>query len=259
MKTQTNYLRIFAATLFLTIPLAPAMGLSQEVNTAKLILKEMSDYITSHSSLELTFDSNIEVITPQLEKLQFTNSGSALLSRPDKLYAHRMSGHADVTLYYDGKTVSIHEKKVNGYVQFDAPASIDQLIESLREGEGIALPGGDLLLSNVYEVLIAETMEAKYVGRGFIDGRECEHLAFRNFDTDWQIWVEASDTPVPCKMVVTSKTMNSAPQYTLHVKSWNTAVTPKQDFFVFTPPSGAKELTHKALIGFDELPPDTTE
>lgn len=259
MKTLTRCCRFYAVTLFLAIALVPVNGLSQEENAAKSILKDMSDFITSHSSIELTFDSDIEVITPQLEKLQFTNSGTALLSRPDKLYAHRMSGHADVTLYFDGKTVSIYEKQVNGYVQFDAPDSIDQLIESLREGEGIALPGGDFLLSNVYEVLIAETMEAKYIGRGFIDGRECEHLAFRNFDTDWQIWVEASDTPVPCKMVVTSKTMNNAPQYTLHVKSWNTAITPKQDFFVFTPPAGAKELNHEALIGFDELPPDTTE
>ena len=259
MKTQTKCFRIFAVSLFLAIALVPVNGLSQEENVAKSILKDMSDYITSHSSVELTFDSDIEIITPQLEKIQFTNSGTALLSRPDKLYAHRMSGHADVTLYFDGKTVSIYEKKINGYVQFDAPGSIDQLIESLRDGDGVALPGGDLLLSNVYEVLIVESLEAKYIGRGFIDGRECEHLAFRNFDTDWQIWVEAGDTPVPCKMVVTSKTMNSAPQYTLHIKSWNTAVTPKQDFFVFTPPAGAQELTHDALIGFDELPPDTTE
>lgn len=259
MKTPTTLFRIFTINLLLVIAFVPVNVLSQEENAAKSTLKSMSDYISNQSSIELTFDSDIEIITPQLEKIQFTNSGTALLSRPDKLYAHRMSGHADVTLFFNGKTVSIYEKQVDGYVQFDAPGSIDQLIESLREGQGVALPGGDLLLSNPYDVLIAETLEAKYIGRGFIDGRACDHLAFRNFDTDWQIWVEAGDNPIPCKMVVTSKTMNSAPQYTLHVKSWNATVTPKQDFFVFTPPAGAQELKHDALIGFDELPPDTTE
>jgi hypothetical protein len=223
------------------------------------IFKRMSDYIVSQGSIELTFNSDIEIITPQLEKIQFTNSGTALLSRPNNLYAHRTTAHADVKLFYDGKTVSIYEKKVNGYVQFDAPDSIDQFVEEMREGEGIALPGADLLLTNSYDVLIADTMEAKYIGRGVIDGRECEHLAFRNFDTDWQLWVQAGDKPIPCKMVITSKTMNSAPQYTLHVKSWNEVVAPEQDFFDFTPPAGAKELNHDALIGFDELPPDTTE
>ena len=33
---------------------------------------------------------DIEIITPGLEKIQFTNSGGALLRRPDKLHAHRV-------------------------------------------------------------------------------------------------------------------------------------------------------------------------
>ena len=56
---------------------------------ARSILKVMSDYVISQKTIELTFDSDIEVIMPQLEKIQFTNSGSLQLSRPDKLHAHR--------------------------------------------------------------------------------------------------------------------------------------------------------------------------
>ena len=48
-------------------------------------------------------------------------------------------------------------------------------------------------------------------------------LAFRNADTDWQLWVEVGDRPIPRKMVITSKTINSAPQYTLRVKKWKTS------------------------------------
>jgi len=40
--------------------------------------------------------ANIEVITPELEKIQFTNSGEAMLRRPDRLRAHRVGGYADV-------------------------------------------------------------------------------------------------------------------------------------------------------------------
>lgn len=244
---------------FLAIVLAPVLlfagpGLQAQENDAKAILKAMSDYVGSQQTIELTFDSAIEVITPQLEKIQFTNSGEALLSRPDKLRAHRMSGHADVALYFDGKTASIFSEGLNGYIHFDAQGTVDQLIEALRAGHGVALPGADLLLSNAYEVLVADVLEAKYIGRGIIDGRECEHLAFRNFDTDWQLWVEAGDKPVPRKMVITSKTLNSAPQYTLRVKSWNTGVEPAADAFAFTPPAGAQELGPDALIGLDELP-----
>lgn len=237
---------------------APARAQPQ-ASDAKAILKTMSDYVSSQQTLELTFDSDIEVITPQLEKIQFTNSGEALINRPDKLRAHRVGGYADVAMFFDGKTVSILGNHINAYAQFDAPGSVDQLLESLRAGHGIALPGADLLLSNSYDVLVAGVIEAKYIGRGVIDGLECEHLAFRNHDTDWQLWVEVGEKPIPRKLVITSKTLNSAPQYTLRVKSWKTDVAPAADAFTFTPPPGAEKLSSDALIELDELPPSAPE
>jgi hypothetical protein len=60
-------------------------------------------------------------------------------------------------------------------------------------------------------------------------------------------------------MVITSKTLNSAPQYTLRVKGWKTGVQPAPDAFAFVPPSGAKELSPDDLIELDELPPGKQE
>jgi hypothetical protein len=243
-----------AWVLVATFAAAPAVSLAQE-DDATAILKTMSDYVGSQQTIELTFDSAIEIITPQLEKIQFTNSGGALLRRPDKLHAHRVGGYADVEMFYDGKTTSVYGKHVNGYARFEAPGSVDDLIHALREGHGIALPGADLLLTNSYEVLAEDIQEAKHIGRGFIDGVECEHLAFRNFDTDWQLWVAVGSKPVPRKMVITSKTLNSAPQYTLRIKEWKTDVTPAEDAFTFLPPAGAEKLSPEELIELDELPP----
>jgi len=246
------------AVLLAAIAVAPAKAQAQ-ASDAKSILKAMSDYVSSQKTIELGFDSDIEVITPQLEKIQFTNSGEALLSRPDKLRAHRVGGYADVAMFFDGKTVSVWGKHINGYAQFDAPGTVDQLIHALRAGHGIALPGADLLLSNSYEVLVAGVKESKYIGRGVIDGLECEHLAFRNFDTDWQLWVEVGEKPIPRKLVITSKTLNNAPQYTLRIKNWKTGVEPKPNEFAFAPPAGAQKLSPDALIELDELPQGAPE
>jgi hypothetical protein len=252
--------RTILAALF-SLPLAGLSLVSAEATESdpKSILKTMSDYISSQKTIELAFDSDIEIITPHLEKIQFTNSGEALLNRPDKLRAHRVSGHADVTMVFDGKTVSITSKKDNGYAQFEASGTVDQLIEALRKGHGVALPGADLLLTNSYDTLVADVKEAKYIGRGIIDGIECEHLAFRNFDTDWQLWVEVGNTPIPRKLVVTSKTLNSAPQYTIRIKSLKTGIEPAKDAFAFIPQAGSKKLNPEDLIGLDELPPENPE
>jgi hypothetical protein len=226
-----------------------------QAGDAKSILKAMSDYLSSQKTIELTFDSDIEIITPELEKIQFTNSGETLFQRPNKIRAHRVGGYADVALFFDGKTVSVYGKHANTYAQFESPGTIDQLIEALRQGHGVALPGADLLLSNPYETLMTGVRDARHIGRGVIDGRECEHLAFRNFDTDWQIWIEVGKNPIPRKLVITSKTMNSAPQYTLRIKAWQAGGEPARNAFVFTPPAKAQKLSPDALIDLDELPP----
>jgi len=258
MKTRGVLFAMLALLLVAPIALA-SDGAKPQGSEANSILKKMSEYVSNQKTIEFTFDSDIEIITPQLEKIQFTNSGGALLNRPDKLRAHRVGGYADMALYFDGKTVTIFGKNINGYAQFDAPGTVDQLIEAMRQGLGVALPGADLLLSNAYEVLVAGVKEAKHIGLGVVDGRECEHLAFRNFDMDWQIWVEVGKSPIPRKLVITSKTLNNAPQYTLRVKTWKTDVRPEADAFKFVPPAGAKQLSSDALIELDELPPGAEE
>jgi len=51
---------------------------------AAKVLKAMTDYTAAQKSISATFDSDIEVVTPELEKVQFTSSGKLQLTRPDK-------------------------------------------------------------------------------------------------------------------------------------------------------------------------------
>ena len=221
---------------------------------AKAVLNSMSDYVTGQKTIELTFDSDIEVITPDLEKIQFTNSGEVLLRRPDKMHAHRVGGYSDVELFFNGKTVSIFGRSANSYATFEVRGTVDQLIDALRSGHGIALPGADLLLSNAADVLLADVTQARYMGRGVIDGVQCEHLAFRNADTDWQLWIEVGTRPIPRKMVITSKAVNGAPQYTVRVKQWEAGGEAAPDAFVFARRSSAEKHRPDQLVELDELP-----
>ena len=224
----------------------------------QIILKSMSDYLASQKTISLSFDADIEVITPEIQKIQFASSGHVQLSRPDKIHADRSGGYANVELVSDGKTATVYAKDVNSFAQVDAPSSIDQLFDKLREKLNVALPGVDLLMSNPYDVLTSDVYGGKHIGRGVIGGVECEHLAYRGKDTDWQIWIEVGDRPIPHKYVITSKAMAGAPQYTLRISDWNTA-QPSASGFVFTPPAGAKKIEVGALPPIDEVPPSEPE
>jgi hypothetical protein len=240
---------LVAATAF-CMPRAQA----QKADDAEQILKSMSDYVASQKNISLAYDSDVEVITSELEKIQFNSSGKVLLSRPDKVRATRTGGYADFEIVFDGKTVSGLGKNVNAYTQLEAAGSIDQLIAKLRGMNLLTAPGADLLGTHVFDDLMADVIVAKHIGRGVIDGVECEHLAFRDLDVDWQLWVEVGDRPIPRKYVITSKGVGAAPQYTLRIKEWKTDAPMSADAFTFTPPQGAKKVALDELGNIDEVP-----
>ena len=240
---------IIVGMLFAAIAFFPAMAKADDANK---ILKAMSDFMTSQKAFSLTYDSDIEVITTDLQKIQFTSSGQVQAIRPDKLRATRTGGYKDVELVFDGKTLSVSSKFSNTFAQLDAPGSIDQVVGLLRDKYAVTAPGTDLLFSNPFDILTANITDAKHIGQGVIDGVECEHLAFRTPETDWQIWIERGARPIPRKYVITSKDVTAAPQYTLRIKEWRPDAA--ADAFAFKPPQGAKKVAFKALQ-IDEVPP----
>ena len=169
--------------------------MAQPRSDAKSVLKAMY-YMSSQKTIEITFDSAIEVITPQLEKIQFTNSNEMLLNAPDKLRAHRVGGYADVALYFDGKTVSVFGKHINGYAQFDAPGTVDHLIETLV-GPWCRVAGREPSPARIPMTSSLPGSRNPSISTVASSMAWCGHLAFRNFDTDWQLWVEVGKEAHP--------------------------------------------------------------
>src|ERR1700751_1563158 len=141
------------ATTASVIVLAAAACSDARADDSGALLKAMADYTAAQKSITASFDSDIEVLTPELQKIQFTSSGQLKMTRPDKLRVKRTGGYADVDLVYDGKTVSLYGNNAKAYVQADAPGSIEQLVDAIQAKSGAAMPGTDLLLSNAYDAL----------------------------------------------------------------------------------------------------------
>jgi hypothetical protein len=92
---------------------------SAQNGDAEKLLKGMADYIASQKALAVTFDSDIEVITNNLQKIQFTSSGQVQLSRPDKLRATRTGGYRDVEIVFDSKILTVNNKDGKDYAQLE--------------------------------------------------------------------------------------------------------------------------------------------
>src|ERR1700761_802221 len=153
-----------AVVAIAVIAFGPSAHAEKNASAVKT-LKEMSDYVASQKTLAVTFDSDIEVITSELQKIQFTSSGQVQLSRPDQLRATRTGGYNDVELVFDGKMLTNNSKDRNICAQVDSPGSVDQLIGQLRDKYAVIAPGGDLLLSRSFDEMMADVIDAMDVGR----------------------------------------------------------------------------------------------
>lgn len=217
----------------------------ESTKNAKALVKAMSDYLAAQKAISLSYDSAFEVVTDQRQKLQLATSGTVDMVRPDKIRTTRKSGFSDTEMVFDGKTVSFLGKGKNAYIQAEAPGTVDNLIDQLRDKFHRQLPGADLLGSNVYDSLMTDVTDVKDLGSGVINGKECDHLAFRAKDTDWQIWIAQGPAPYPCRYVITSKGVDQAPQFTMTIRDWKAGGAAGD--FSFKPPAGATKLDVKDL------------
>lgn len=218
---------------------------------AREILKAMTDYLAAQQSLSFDVDSSVEIVTTDDQKLTIASSGSIVMQRPDKVHLLRRGGFATVEMIFDGKTLSVLNREANIYGQSDLPGTVDLLVDTLRDEYQRPLPAADLLGSDAGTVLLADVTEVKDLGSGVIRGEECDHLAFRTPEVDWQVWISQGDVPHPCRFVITSKSTPGWPEYTLEFSAWGSGAIESE--FTFEAPAGATKAELKDIPDLDEV------
>ena len=129
------------------------------------------------------------------------------------------------------------------------------LIDELQNTYDRPLPASVLLSSNPYDELIQGVINVKDLGSGVIGGTECDYLALRTKDLDWQIWIAQGNRPYPCKYVITSKDVDKQPQYSIQIRDWKTGTDAVLDDFAFNNSTNAEQIAPEDIQSkMSELP-----
>src|SRR5262245_65080406 len=83
------------ATVFAVVAIvgmAPMSAVRADETHAKSLLKAMSDYLAAQQAISFEYDTTLEIVTTQKQKLGLASSGTMILNRPDKLHATRTGG-----------------------------------------------------------------------------------------------------------------------------------------------------------------------
>src|SRR5215470_18009778 len=117
IKAPVRNATLWAIGLALAVAIAGAADKSTTApaENAKRLLKSMSDYMAAQKAISFDYDTVLEVVTKENQKLGLASSGSMRLNRPNKIHATRKGGFADVEYVYNGKTLAMLGKNGNVY------------------------------------------------------------------------------------------------------------------------------------------------
>lgn len=216
---------------------------------AEKLLRRMSDYLASRQQFTLKAESTLEAVLTSGQKLQYDSPATLMVSRPNKLRAHRKGDITNQEFFYDGKTLTLYNPRENLYATTAAPATLDETLDFAREKLDIIAPAAELLYKNAAERMLKESTSGFVVGPSVVAGVKSTHLAFRGAEVDWQIWIEDGNKPLPRKFILTSKKVSGEPQFTVLIRNWDIAPKLTDREFSFTAPKVAKKIEFLQLSG----------
>lgn len=234
MRSRMRALMMASAMGALAI--VPAAAKAQAIEPrARAIVEAMGNYLASLQRFAVKADVSTEAVTHDGEKIEIVGLSSTIVARPNMLYADSYGSMLEQKFYYDGKTLTLVQPGANAYATVAAPPTIDAMLDFAAGKLGIEAPAGDLIASDGAKRLLASVTSGRYIGETTIGGVRCQQVAFRSAEVDWQIWVQTGAKPLPCRYVVTSKTLAGSPSYGITLHDWNLSPPVNSATFTFRP------------------------
>ena len=217
----------------------PASAIDEKADE---ILRQMSDFIESQQNFSFSAETERDFLTTSGVYIQVAHEGDMVVNRPNQFWANVTGDLVQREFWYDGSKVTVVDTERNIYASGDAPASMDETLDTLIQKLNVNMPLAELLYSDIYEGLTKNVEFGYYFGMSEVDGVPCHHLVFVQDSIDWQVWIEDSETPVLRKVAIAYKQREGVPRYTAILSDWNLKpeITPEQ--FTFSPPPKAKQV-----------------
>lgn len=200
---------------------------------ANKLLMEMGNTLKSAASFTVQADINYDQVIKTGQQIQYGGSVNLTVERPGRVFAQYEGDLDSRKVWYTGKELVVLDSDKNFYGEIPVSGSIDDAMDSLMRKYGFTFPLADIIYSDPYKAFTTNAAAGVVIGDSMINGQECRHLAFVEKYIDWQIWVSDGAQKLPCKLVITYKTVPGGPQYSAVFSHWS--INPAIDASVFTP------------------------
>ncbi len=205
---------------------------------AERVLRSACDFLAHTRAFSLSAEIWREHVNEAGQKIQFSHSVEMDVKRPDGLRLEISSPLSARGFWYDGRTLTILDRKHNFYSTNAMPDTLDAMAVAAHD-LGIDLPLIDMAMSDPYKNATAKVEQGRYFGISPVLGVLCHHLAFTQDNVDWQVWIEDGPQPLIRKFIITYKNEPGAPEFTALITRWDVTDRVANSDFVFQRPTGA--------------------
>jgi hypothetical protein len=206
-------------------------------------LQKMGAFLQTLKTFEVSFKLSKDEVLDSGQKVMVDGTSELIAQRPDRFhFSTKMDeAHRDLQFFYDGKKFTIYGNTNKFYATVAAPGTILELLSVAEERYNLEFPFADLFSWGTDKADVAAIQSAIYIGPTRVNDVPCDHYAFRNDDVDWQLWIEQGETPLPRKLVITTKQEEEFPQY-VSLMNWNLSPKIKNQIFTFVPPKNSHKI-----------------
>ena len=209
---------------------------------AERSLRAACQYLAEAPYFCLTADVWRDHITASGQKLQFSRTVTFEVKRPNRFHVEIRSPHSERGFWYDGKSLTMLDRKRNLFSTAAMPGTLDAALDSAHDQFGIDLPLIDLAVSDPYQNATSNVLKGTDYGLAPVLGVDCHHLAFTQENVDWQVWITDGPQPLIRKLVITHKNEAGAPDFTAFITRWDLTQRISDSDFVFDLPRERPKL-----------------
>jgi hypothetical protein len=157
---------------------------------------------------------------------------------------HGDDANAGLEVVYDGKTLTIHARRMKRYTEGPAPEDVAALGRKLQQVGHVAtgMLIQNLLAEDPGALLMEGVTECSYAGTEKVDGQPAHHLKFKQPEFDWELWVAADGPPLVLRMGSVQATDGGKVVTVEDYRNWKLDGTLAKDALRFTAPPDAKKV-----------------
>lgn len=235
---------LIGLTAALTAPLAWAAEQADQViidSKSEQVLVKACHYLRSANSYAVDIAIDYDDVLLDGTRVTYHRDDELVMARPDRLRLEATDNQGVREVFINRDGVVIYRPNREVYARFDQPGTLQERITQ-AENRGMSFPLADILNEHPCQDLVANMTEAAHAGQHYLAGELLEHIIVKTERVDVQLWVEADDSPLIRKVVISYRELEGQPQYQARLDNWDINPILDDALFVFTPPEGAKMI-----------------